>query len=103
MIDYVREPFLNITHGLSFLHSKELILLDKSMLSGSLDIIPSCVTSRMSHISFAELHCDTLKNSSQLKADVIILLAIQSNFAFLLSASVHSNEGLSIKTSSLLT
>jgi len=57
----------------------------------------------MSHISFVELHCDTLKKSSQLKVEVIMFLAIQSNFAFLLSASVHSDEGLSIKTSSLLT
>ena len=53
-------------------------------------LVPSCVTSTMSHISFAEVHCDTLNNSSQLKAEVMIFLAIQSNFAFLLSASVHS-------------
>jgi len=39
-------------------------------------LVPSCVTSRMSHISFAELHCDTLKKSLQLKAEVIIFLAI---------------------------
>jgi len=57
----------------------------------------------MSHISLAEIHCETLKNSSQLRADVIIFLAIQSNLTFLLSASVHSDEGLSTKTSSFLT
>jgi len=61
-------------------------------------LVPSCVTSRMSYISFAEMHCDTLKNSSQLKAKVIIFLAIQSNFAFLPTASVHLDGGLSTKT-----
>jgi len=52
----------------------------------------------MSHISLSELHCETMKNSSQLREDVIIFLAIQSNLAFLHSASVHSDEGLSTKT-----
>ena len=68
-----------------------------------ISFVPSCVTSRMSHVSFVELHCDTLKNSSQLKAEVIIFLAIQSNLTFLLSSLVQSDEGLLIKTSSLLT
>jgi len=57
----------------------------------------------MSRISFDEVHYDTLRKSSQLKAEVIMFLAIQSNFSFLLSASVHSDEGLSSKTSSILT
>ena len=65
--------------------------------------VPSCVTSKMSHVSLAELYCETLKSSSLLKAYVIMFLAIQSNLAFLDSASVQSNEGLSIKTSSFLT
>jgi len=38
-------------------------------------VVPSCVTSSMSHISLAELHYETLKNSSRFNADVIIFFA----------------------------
>ena len=51
--------------------------------------IPSWVTSKVSHISLADEHCDSLKNSSEFKEEVMIFLAIQSNLAFLFSASVH--------------
>ena len=57
--------------------------------------IPSCVTSRTSHISFALLHWENLKNSSVLKDEVMIFLALQSYWALLLSSSVHSIQGLS--------
>ena len=62
--------------------------------------VPSCVTSRMSHISFADAHCDTLKNSLELNEYVIIFFAIQSNLAFLLSNSVLLDQGFSTRTSS---
>ena len=62
--------------------------------------VPSCVTSRMSHISFADAHYDTLKNSSQLNVDVIIFFKTQSNLAFLLSNLVYSDQGFSTHSSS---
>jgi len=45
-------------------------------------VVPSCVTSRMSHISLGEIHCDTLKNSSRFNTEVIMLLATQSYCIF---------------------
>jgi len=51
----------------------------------------------MSHISLADEHCEILENSSEFKANVIIFLAIQSNLTFLFSASVHWDQGFSIK------
>jgi len=65
-------------------------------------MVPSCVTSRISHISFTEAHCETLKNSSEFRVDVMMFLAIQSNWALLLSVSVHWDQGFSMKTSSFL-
>ena len=41
--------------------------------------VPSWVTSRVSHISFADSHWDTLKNSSVLNADVTMFYAIWWN------------------------
>ena len=38
-------------------------------------VVPSWVTSKMSYISFADAHWETLENSSQFKAKVIIFLA----------------------------
>jgi len=95
---------IKLFNGFSLLHYKKFILLNKNMLYGSLDIIcPFMYDFKDVPHSIVELHRDTLKNSSQLKAEVIIFLAIQSNLAFLLSVSVQSDEGLSIETSSLLT
>ena len=62
-------------------------------------VVPSCVTSRIYHISFVEEHCETLKNSSEFRAGVMMFLAIQSNWALLLSVSVHWDQGFSIETS----
>ena len=60
--------------------------------------VPSWVTSIVSHISFADAHCGTLKNSSEFNAEVIIFLAIKSNLAILFLTSVHWDQGFSIKT-----
>ena len=43
-------------------------LMSSCFLGRFKSFVPSCVTSSMSHISFAELHWDTLKNSSRFKA-----------------------------------
>ena len=53
----------------------------------------SWVTSKESHISFVDSHWDTLKNSLELKADVVMFLAMQSYWDFLLSCSVHWDQG----------
>jgi len=62
-------------------------------------VVPSWVISRMSHISFVDAHCETLKNSSEFKAEMIIFLAMQSDLTLLLSLSVHWDQGFSMKTS----
>jgi len=41
-------------------------------------IVPSWKTSRMSHISFAKAHFETLENSLEIKAEEMIFLALQS-------------------------
>jgi len=41
-------------------------------------IVPSWVSSRMSHISFADAHLETLENSLEFKAEVMMFLARQS-------------------------
>ena len=60
-------------------------------------LVPSWVTSKVSHISFADLHWETLKNSSEFKAEVIMFLAMQSNLAFLLLESVYWDQGFSME------
>ena len=98
MIHNVREPLLHITYWFPFCILKSSYSWIRAcFLTLFTSFVPSCMTSKMSHISLAELHCETLKNSSQLGADVIIFLAIQSNLTFLLYASVHLDEGLSTK------
>jgi len=42
-------------------------------------MVPSWVTSIIFQISFVEAHYETLKNSSEFRADVRMFLAIQSN------------------------
>jgi len=84
------ESFLHIYYDHFWLYSKDLILLNESMLPCTFHITYfECVTSRMSHISFVEVHWDTLNNSSKFKAEFMIFIAIQSNWAFLLSTSFH--------------
>ena len=63
-------------------------------------VVPSWVTSRMSHISFTKAHCETMKNSSEFKAEVMMFLAIQSYWVLLVSLSVYWDQGFSMKTSS---
>ena len=57
--------------------------------------IPSFVTLSTSHISFALLQLETLKNSSMFNDDVRMFFAVQLCWALLLSSSVHSVQGLS--------
>ena len=55
--------------------------------------VPSWVTSSTFHISLAELHWDTLKNSSIFNAEVMMFLARELYWAFFLSLSLQSDQG----------
>jgi len=61
-------------------------------------LVPSWVTSSISHISFSEEHCDTLKNSSRFKTYVIICLAMHSYWTFFFSISISSSKDFWIVT-----
>jgi len=45
-------------------------------------LVPFWVTSSTPHISLAQLHCDTLENSSRFKVEIIMLLVARSYWAF---------------------
>jgi len=55
------------------------------------------MTSKVSHISLADSHCEILKNSLEFTTDVMIFLAMQSNLDFSLSSLVHWDHGFLVK------
>jgi len=61
-------------------------------------VVPSWVTSSISHISYVELHCDTLKNSSRFKTKIIIFLTMQTYCTFLFSTSISLSKDFSTFT-----
>ena len=58
-------------------------------------VVPSCVSWRVSHISFAFEQLDTLKYSSIPRAEVMMFLALRLYWILLLSSSVHLSLGFS--------
>jgi len=93
----VSKPFLHTCNDFSMLHPEQLILMDKCILPHMFDItcltsfVPSWVTSRTSHLSFMELHCDTLKNSWIFKTKVIIPFTLRLFNNFIINNTIHNN------------
>ena len=56
-------------------------------------VVPSCVSWRVSYISFAFEQFDTLKYSFIPRAEVIMFLALRLYWILLLSSSVHLSLG----------
>ena len=59
-------------------------------------VVTSCVSWRVSHISFAFEQFDTLKYSSIPKAELIMFLALRLYWIIHLSSSVHLSLGFSV-------
>ena len=66
---HIVSPFCILNSSYSWMRACFLALLTS--------FVPSCVTSRMPHISFTEVHCDTLESSSQLKASPLSMECIK--------------------------
>lgn len=63
---------------------------------------PSCVVSKVSHISLIALQFDTLTNSSTPKAKARIFFALLSYWIFFLLYSFHASLGINYYTPSTI-
>ena len=68
-----------IRHILAFVTSEDEPKEDMSLSFQTIPLEPSRVLLRLSHISFAETHFETLKNSLESRAYIITFLAMQSS------------------------
>ena len=83
-----------------FLFCFLFLLVGLLILTFFISSILSWAALSVSHISLADSDFEILKNSSEFKAEVMIFLAMQSNLAFLFSASVYWDQGFSIEAPS---